>query len=125
MARGEIHQFSMWLQTKYIANHSVLGVISVSYTLQNSYIWLCSKYLVLQEVMHNENHRIIMCVTQTYSTVLNMVAVFALSITGLTRNIENLATRVLCSEQSSHCTRQNDGEQFESKVTVLVVLRFG
>lgn len=116
----------MWLQTKYIANHSdVLGVISVSYTLQNSYIWLCSKYFVLQEVMHNENHRIIMCVTQTYSAVLNMVAVFALSITGLTRNIENLATRLLCSEQSSRCTWQNKGEQFESQVTVLVVLRFG
>lgn len=74
--------------------------------------------------MRNENHRIMMCVTQAYSTVLNMVAVFALSITGLTRNTENLATRVLCSEQSSHCTWQNKGEQFENKVTVLVVLRF-
>lgn len=67
-----------------MADHSdvsmVSSVSSVSYTLEHSYCWLCSEYLVLQVVMHDENDIFATHVTLNYCTVSNMVPVFDLSI---------------------------------------------
>lgn len=56
---------------------------------------LCLKYLVLQDVIHDENHVSTKYVTLNDSTILNTVAVFDLSTPVLTRNMEKLATIVL------------------------------